>query len=101
MAARKKSSKTKRKSKTVPLSVLESRAAYLVEVVKRRGGKVRKSVKLTHRTPKQAAKVRTKTRKAKRKALLTRHMSGMKAGGWSYSKTGKAYRRKRRSSKRK
>jgi len=70
--AKKKSAKRKsaRKSKgQVPLKVLESRAAYLVGVVQRRGGTVRMSTKLTHRTPKQAGKLRAgkKRRKSSRR----------------------------------
>lgn len=62
-AKRKSAAKKSRKGGVVPLKVLESRAAYLVELVQRRGGTVRRSTKLTHRRPKAAAKLAAKSRK--------------------------------------
>lgn len=73
MAAKKKKkgakkSAAKKAKGTLPLKVLEARAAYLVSAVQRRGGTVRthKGV-LTHRTPKMVGKSRRgKKRKGKR-----------------------------------
>lgn len=68
-STKKKSTKSKsKKLNQVPLPYLESRAHYLVNLVKRRGGTVRlnKEGRLTHRTPKKAA-ARRKARKASRK----------------------------------
>lgn len=67
----KPASKRKRARKAkgqVPLKVLESRAAYMVGLVERRGGTVRMSTRLTHRTPKQAGRLRAgKKRRRSRK----------------------------------
>lgn len=62
-AKRKSAKKSHSKGGRIPLKVLESRAAYLVELVQRRGGTVRKSVKLTHRSRSASAKLAAKTRK--------------------------------------
>jgi hypothetical protein len=56
-AKKRTSSRGKGKSGTVPLHILEKRAHYLVELVKRRGGKP-KAGKLSHRTPKMVGKAR-------------------------------------------
>lgn len=69
VSKRKASSKPRPKSKMqgkVPLKVLESRAAYLVGLVERRGGTVRASTKLTHRTPKQAGRLRAGKKRRKK-----------------------------------
>lgn len=69
--AKKKSARTSSGNR-VPLKVLEARALYLAQLVKRRGGKVRASTKLTHDNKLLAAlRESRKTNKVLRKKTST------------------------------